>query len=57
VAGSCECGNENSGSIKCSDYLVQLQTSYMLKKNPAPWSKLVSKYLSKNKQRLVPLIA
>ena len=27
VAGSCECGNEHSGSIKCSEYFVQLQTS------------------------------
>ena len=55
--GSCECGNEHSGSTKCSEYLVQLESSYILKKCPAPWSKQVSKDLSKNTQRLLPLIA
>ena len=39
LAGSCECGNEYSGSINCCEYLVQLQTGQILKKDPAPWSK------------------
>jgi hypothetical protein len=26
VAGTCECGNEPSGSIKCGEFLYQLQT-------------------------------
>jgi hypothetical protein len=27
VAGTCECGNETSGSIKCGEFLDYLQTS------------------------------
>ena len=27
VAGACECGNEPSGSVKCGEFLDQLQTS------------------------------
>jgi hypothetical protein len=26
VAGSCECGNESSGSIKCGNFLSSLET-------------------------------
>jgi len=26
VAGTCECGNETSGSIKCGEFLDQLKT-------------------------------
>ena len=26
VAGSCECGNEPSGSVKCEEFLDQLRT-------------------------------
>ena len=46
VADACECGNEPSGSMKCGEFLDQLQTSQLLKKDSAPWSKQVSKYLS-----------
>ena len=39
VADACECGEEPSGSIKRVEFLDQLQTSQLLKKDPAPWSK------------------
>ena len=39
VAGTCECGNEPSGSIKRGDLLDQLKTGQLLKKDSAPWSK------------------
>ena len=39
VADACECGNEPSGSVKCEEFLDQLQTSQLLKKDSAPWSK------------------
>ena len=37
VADACECGNEPSGSVKCGEFLDQLQTSQLLKKDFAPW--------------------
>ena len=42
VAEACECGNKNSGFVKCREFLDQLQTSQLLKKDSAPWSKQVS---------------
>ena len=42
VAGICECGNEPSGSIKCGEFLDQLQTGKLLKKDSAPWGQYVS---------------
>ena len=39
VADTCERGNEPSGSMKCWGFLDQLQTSQLLKKGSAPWSK------------------
>ena len=39
VADACECGNEPSGSVKYGEFLDQLQTSQLLKKDSAPWSK------------------
>ena len=39
VADACECGNEPWGSVKCGEFLDQLQTSQLLKKDSAPWSK------------------
>ena len=39
VADAFECGNEPSGSVKCGEFLDQLQTSQLLKKDSAPWSK------------------
>jgi hypothetical protein len=38
MAGSCECGNEPSGFIKCGEYLDSLRTGKLLKKDSAPWS-------------------
>ena len=38
VADACECGNEPSGSVKCGEFLDQLQTSQLLKKDFASWS-------------------
>jgi hypothetical protein len=42
VACTCECGNKPSGSINCGGFLDYLQTGWLLKKNSAQWSKLVS---------------
>ena len=39
VAETCECGDEPSGSIKCGEFLDQLKTAYLLKKDSAQWSK------------------
>ena len=39
VAGTCECGDEPSGSIKCREFLDYLITGYLLKKDSTPWSK------------------
>ena len=44
MADTCECGNEPSGSVKYGEFLDQLQTSQLLKKDSAPWSKQVSVY-------------
>ena len=45
VADACECGNEPSGSVKCGEFLDRLQTSQLLKKDSAPWSKKVRIFL------------
>jgi hypothetical protein len=37
VEGSCEHGNEPTGSIKCWDVLEWLHNWQLLKKGPAPW--------------------
>ena len=39
VADACEGGNEPSGSVECGEFLDQLQTSQLLKKDSAPCSK------------------
>jgi hypothetical protein len=39
VAGTCECGNEISGSMKCGEFLELLQTGLLLKKDSASCSK------------------
>ena len=39
LAGTCEYGNEHSGSIKCGEFLDQLQNGYLLKKDSAAWIK------------------
>ena len=38
VADACECSNESSGFVKFGEFLDQLQTSYLHKKDSAPWS-------------------
>ena len=35
MAGVCECGNESSGSIECSEFLDLVKTCQLVKKNPA----------------------
>jgi hypothetical protein len=42
VAGSCEHGNEPSGSTKGERYLYQLSEYQLLKKQCAPWSLLIN---------------
>ena len=44
VADACECGNELWGSVKFGEFLDQLQTSQLLKKDSAPWSEYVNKW-------------
>ena len=39
MAGTCECGNEPSDSIIDGEFLDQLKTGYVLKKDSALWSK------------------
>jgi hypothetical protein len=39
VAGTCENGNEFSGSINAGNFLTRCKTSWLLKKGSAPWSK------------------
>jgi hypothetical protein len=41
VAGSCEHGNEPSGSIKCWEILGQLSNQWLLKKDSVPGGQLV----------------
>ena len=38
VAGTCDCGNEPSGSTKCGEFLDWLKTCSLLKKDCAAWS-------------------
>ena len=42
VAGTCECGDELLGSIKCAEFLYQLKTGQLLEKDSAPWRKYLS---------------
>ena len=39
MAGTCECGNEPSGFIKCGEFLDWLRTGQVLKMDCAPWKK------------------
>ena len=39
MAGTCDYGNELSGSIKCGKFLDYLRTGQLFKKDCAPWSK------------------
>ena len=40
---SCECGNENSDSIKCRVFLEKVRIGQLLKKDSTPWMYLISK--------------
>jgi carbonic anhydrase len=42
VAGCCECGNEPAVSIKFSEFLDQLKTYWVFRKDSAPCSSSVS---------------
>ena len=48
VAGTCGCGDETSGSLKCGEFLDQLRTGQLLKKDSAVRSNQVSKYCVQN---------
>ena len=37
VGGTCEFGNEASVSMSCGEFLDQLQTGQLLKKDSTPW--------------------
>ena len=39
MVGSCECGTEPLGSLKCGEILDWLRISQLLKKDSAPYSK------------------
>jgi hypothetical protein len=56
MPGSCECGNETSGSIKCGEFLDQLMT-YEMVKNPAPCSYIVICVHTKHKAGTVGIMA
>ena len=43
VAGTCECSNEPSDSIKRGEFLDQLRTGQLLKKDSVAWNKYVGK--------------
>jgi hypothetical protein len=40
VSGCCECGHELSGSIKCGEFLEDLKSCLLLRKDSATWSQL-----------------
>ena len=44
VAGTRDCGNEPSGSIKCGEFLDWLKTCWLLRKDSAAWRKKISNY-------------
>jgi hypothetical protein len=39
TGGTCEYGNEPSGSIKCGKFLTSCKTGWIFKEDSAPWSK------------------
>ena len=41
LAGTCDCGNEPSGSIKFGVFLDFLKTCQLLRKDSAPWSDVI----------------
>ena len=47
VSGTCECGNEPSGFIKCGELLDWLRNGWLYKKESAVWIEWVSKVVSR----------
>ena len=45
MAGTCECGNEPSGSIKCGEFLNWLRNGQLLKKDCSPPCDMVASKL------------
>ena len=39
MAGTCECGDEPSGSIECGEFFDELRIDQLLKKDCVPLSK------------------
>ena len=54
LAEACECGNEPSGSVKCGEFLDQLQTSQLLKKDSAPRNKYNETHIQQNIKCMIP---
>jgi len=46
VAGTCECGNELSGSLKCREFLDLVRAFWLLRKDSAPCTEFVSYLVS-----------
>jgi hypothetical protein len=42
LVGTCECGNDPSGSIESGEFLDWLRTGYLLKQDCAVWSEYFS---------------
>ena len=49
VAGTCECGNEPSVSVKCGEFLDQKRNGQLLKEDYAAWSKQVLLSISQHR--------
>jgi len=56
VAGSCEYGNEPSGSIKCGEFFDWLRACRLLKKDFAPWSPGILQEKLMNTRRCLRII-
>ena len=54
VAGCCECGNEPSGSTKCGEFLDQLRTCQLLRKDYALWGQIVTQIMFGIPQKYKP---
>ena len=44
MAGACEYGNELSVSLNAGNFLISYKTSWLLKKDSAPWCKYKTNY-------------
>ena len=57
VAGTCECGNEHSGSIKCGEFFYQPKTRKLLRKDSAAWSKYICTNFSRHLEQAPDICA